>query len=86
MLVSSEILGLFFNTLTAEEKYSRRILHYFPQQLETQLSQKLKAFFGFVIAFMKCTSSLEHFEEKYKTFRLSIPAIIYSKWRGYLNV
>ena len=36
----------------------------FSQQLQTQLSQKRKAFSGFFIALLKCTSSLENFKKK----------------------
>ena len=51
----------------------------FPQQLQTQLSQKRKAFSGFFIEFLKCTSSLEHFEQKDEPFSLSILEINDSK-------
>ena len=64
VLVTSGILGLFVNTLTAEYKYSRRNMQNFPQPLQTQLCQKQKAFSQFLIAFLKCTSSLENFEKK----------------------
>ena len=49
-LVSSEIFRLFFNTLTPDDKYSRRYILIFWQQLQTSLSQKLMAFFRFFIA------------------------------------
>ena len=39
-LVRYEILGLFVNTLTAEYQYYRRNIQNFPQQNQTQLSQK----------------------------------------------
>ena len=61
VLVRSEILGLFVNTLTAEYQYSRRNMQNLVQKLQTQLSQKGKAFSGFFIAFLKCTSSLQNF-------------------------
>ena len=64
VLVKSEVLRLFVDTLTAEYKYSRRNMHNFPRQLQTQLSQKRKDFSRFFIAFVKCTSSLEDFEKK----------------------
>ena len=50
-----------------------------------QLSQKLKAISGFFISFLKCTSSLEHFQKKYEAFSLSIPEIIDSTGSDYLN-
>ena len=49
-LVSSEIFRLFFNTLPPDDKYSRRYILIFWQQLQTSLSQKLMAFFRFFIA------------------------------------
>ena len=36
----------------------------FPQQLQTSYSQKGRAFSGYFIAFLKCASNLEHFDEK----------------------
>ena len=44
-LVTSEIFRLFVNTLTPDDKYSRRYLQIFWQQLQTLLSQKGKIFF-----------------------------------------
>ena len=38
LLVRSEILGLFVNTLTADVKYSRLNRQNFPQQIDTQLT------------------------------------------------
>ena len=42
LLVISEILGLLVNTLTSNDKCSLRNKGNFPQQIQTQLSQKLK--------------------------------------------
>ena len=79
VLVISEILGLFVNTLTAEYKYCRRNMENFPQQRETQLFRKGKAFSRFLIAFLKCTSSLKDFEQKDERSSLSTPENIESK-------
>ena len=43
-LVRIESLGPFFNTLAADEKYSRRNMQNFQQQLQTALPQKQKIF------------------------------------------
>ena len=86
VLVGSKILGLSVNTLTAEYKYSRRNMQIFQKQFQTQLSQKRKAFSWFFIAFLKCTSRLEHFQKNGEPSNLSIPEIIDSKRSGYLNV
>ena len=50
-LVTSEIFRLFVNTLTPYDKYSRRSMQIFWQQLQTSLSQKGMVFFRFFIAF-----------------------------------
>ena len=63
-LVTSEIFRLFVNTLTPNDKYSRRYMEFFWQQLQTPLSQKRKAFFRFFIAFLKCAWNLQNSEKK----------------------
>ena len=75
-LVWSEILRLFVNTLTADNKYSLCNVHNFPQQVQTPLSQKQETFFQFFIAFLKCAWNLEHFETKDEYPSL----IIYKLW------
>ena len=50
-LVTSEIFRLFVNTLTPDDKCSRRYMQIFLQQLQTPLSQKGKDFFRFFNAF-----------------------------------
>ena len=58
----------------------------FKQQTQTEISQKRKSFSGFLIALLKCTSSLEHFETKDERPSLSILEIIDSKGSRYSNV
>ena len=58
----------------------------FPQQLQTPISQKQKAFYGFFIAFLECASNLEHLEKKDEHLGLIITEIIDSEIVGYLNV
>ena len=62
-LVRVENLGPFFNTLAADDKYSRRNMQNFQEQLQTALSQKQKIFSVIFIAFIKPTSNLEHSEK-----------------------
>ena len=50
-LVTSEIYRLFVNTLPPDDKYSRRDMQIFWQQLQTTLSQKGNTLCGFFIAF-----------------------------------
>ena len=46
-LVVFEIFRLFVNTLTPDDKYSRRYMQIFSQQLQKPLSQKGMLFFDF---------------------------------------
>ena len=85
-LVTSEILRQFVNTLTPDDKYSRRYMQIFLQQLETPLSQKGIAFFAFFIAFLKCAWNLQHSEKKEKYPSLIITEIIASERDIYLSV
>ena len=50
-LVTSEIFRLFVNTLTPDERYSRRSMQIFWQQLQRAWSQKGMAFLRFFNAF-----------------------------------
>ena len=63
-LVRIKSLGPSFNTLAADDKYSRRNMQNFQQQLQTALSQTEKIFSAILIAFIKLTLNLEHFDEK----------------------
>ena len=85
-LVWSEVLRLFVNTLTADNKYSRCNVHNFAQQVQTPLSQKQMTFFGFFIAFLKCAWNLEHFEKEDEYPSLIISEIMDRERVGYLNV
>ena len=77
--VTSEIFRLFVNTLTPDDKYSRRIMQMFWQQLQTLLSQKGKAFCGFLIAFPKCALNLEHSEKKKSILAYILPNLLHAK-------
>ena len=82
----SQILTLFVNTLNTDDKYSRRNMLNFTQQLEAPLSQKEKTFSGFFIAFLKCALNLEHLEKGGEYPSLVISRTIDSERDGYLNV
>ena len=84
--VRSEILTLFFNTLTTNDMYSRRNMLNFTKQLEALLSQKQKTFSGLFLAFLKYALNLEHLERKDEYPSLVISRIIDSEIGGYLNV
>ena len=81
-----EILRLFVNALTVDDKYSGSNMQNLPQQFQTQLSQKQKTFSGFFIVFLKCAWNLEHFQKKDEYSSLIISEIIDAERRGYLNV
>ena len=81
-----EILRLFVNGLTADDKYSGSNMQNLPQQFQTPLSQKQKTFSEFFIAFLKCAWNLEHFQIKYEYPSLIVSAIIDAETPGYLNV
>ena len=81
----SEILRLFYNTLTAYDKYSGRYMQNLPQQFQTLLSCKQKTFYGLFIGFLKCAWNLERFKKRYEYPSLIISEIIDAERRGYLN-
>ena len=84
--VRSEISTLFFNTLTTNDKYSRRNILNFTEQFEPPLSQRQKTFSQFFLAFLKCALNLEHLERKDENPSRVISRIIDSEIGGYLNV
>ena len=53
-----------FETLAADDKYSRRNMKNFQQQLQMALSQKQKIFSAIFIAFIKPTLNLQRFDKK----------------------
>ena len=81
-----EILRLFVNALTVDDKYSGSNMQKFPVQFQTPLSQKQKTFSGFFIAFLKYAWNLEHFQKKDEYPSLIISEIIDAERCGYLNV
>ena len=85
-LVTSQIFRLFVNTLTPDDKYSRRNMQIFWQQFKPPLTQKGKTFGGFFIAFLKCAWNLEHSEKKEEYPRLITTEIITSQRHVYLSV
>ena len=72
--------------MPTDDKYSRRNMLNFTQQLEEAFSQKQRTFSGIFIAFLKCALNLEHLERKDEYPSLVISIIIDSERDGYLNV
>ena len=62
-LVTSKILGLLINKLTADYEYSRSNKENLPPPIYMQLPKKPKTF-CVVIEFLESTLNLEHFEKK----------------------
>ena len=55
---------MFFNTLTADDKYSLLNRDNLTQQNRTQLSQQQEGFPEFFLAFPKSGLNFEHFQKK----------------------
>ena len=72
--------------MTTDDKYSRRNMLNFTQQLEAPLSQKQKTFSRLFLAFLKCALNLEHFQKKDEYPSLVISKVIDSERSDYLNV
>ena len=81
-----EILRLFVNVLTADDKYSGSNMQTLQQQFQTQLSQKKQTFSWFFIVFLKRAWNLEHFQKKHEYPRVIISEFIDAETPGYLNV
>ena len=86
VLVRSEVLGQFVNTITAVYNYIRQNLENLRQQVQTQKSLKPKTFSRFFIPLMNSTLNLEYFEKKDQSHSLSITEINNCKTSSYLSV
>ena len=72
--------------MTTDDKYSRRNMVNFTQQLETLFSKNQKTFSGFFIAFLKCALNLQYLEKKDEYPRLVTSKLIGWEKSGYINV
>ena len=77
-----EILRLFVNALTADDKYSASNMRNLPQQFQTPASLKQNTFSGLFNAFLKYAWNLEHFQKKDEYPSLIISEIIDAKRRA----
>ena len=64
LLLISEILGFFLNTLSVHDMYSLRNRKNLPQQIQMLLPKKRKNFYHFFTAFRKFSSNLEYLGKK----------------------
>ena len=81
-----EILQLFVNILTTDDKYSSRNIQNLTQQLQTTISQKQKTFYRLFITYVKSRTSSDDFVKKDESTRLSFYDIFDAEKSGYLNV
>ena len=81
-----EILRLFVNPLTADDKYSGSNMQNLQKQFQTPWYQKQKTFSSFFIAFLKFAWNLEHFQKKHEYPSLTISEDFNTKRRGYLTI
>ena len=81
-----EILELFVNTLTTDDKYSNRNIQNLTQQLQTTMSQKQKTFYRIFITDPKSRRSSDVFVQKDESSSFSIYEIIDGEKGCYLNV
>ena len=78
-----KILGLFANTLTADDKYSLLKRENLTEPIQMQLSNKQKNFFRFFFGtFFKSRSNFEHLEKKDNPLRPRVTEITDWKRRG----
>ena len=81
-----EILDLFVNTLTTDDKYSSRNIQNLTQELQKTMSQKQKTFHRIFITYVKSRRSTDDFVKKDESTSLSIYDIIDAEKSVYLNV
>ena len=67
--VLCEILLLFFNTLTADDKYPFLDSENLPLRIQKQLSGKRKNYSEFFVPYLECTSNFQHFKRKNDLYR-----------------
>ena len=86
LLVICKNLRVFFNILTADDKYSLPNRDNLRQPIQMQLSQKQKTFFQFGLAFSKGRLNFEHFQLKDDPHSWCISEITDSAIPGEINV
>ena len=81
-----EILELFVNTLTTDDKYSNRNIQNLTQQFQTNMSQKKKTFYRIFITYPKSRRSSDVLAQKDESSSFSIYEIVDGEKGCYLNV
>ena len=83
--MTSEILRLLVNTLTADYEYSHSNTDKLPLPIQMQLLEKLETFSRIIIVFLESSLNFEHFFKKGESHGPSVPEVIHSKRRVYLH-
>ena len=83
LLMIWKILGLFFNTLTADDKFSLLSRDNLTQPIQMQLSKKQRAFLLFFSEFLNSRSNSEHFDKKMPSYLMYF--IKYGLWKTWLD-
>ena len=86
VVVRSELIEQFVNTLNADYKYSRYNWDNLWQQVSRHIFRKLNSFSRIFITFLKSALNLEYFEKKDQSHSLNITKTINWETCGYLNV
>ena len=76
LLVTWNVLTLFVNTLTADDKYSVISRDNWMQTIQMHLSQKQKIFSEFFSSFFESALNFEHFQRK-----MTLIAYVFPKLR-----
>ena len=71
-----KILGVFLNTLTADEKYPLQVCQNLPLSIQTQLPEKRKTFCEYFVPFPESTSNFKHFEKKMIAIATAFPKLL----------
>ena len=82
LLVIFKILGMVFNTLTADDEYCLVNKEYLTQLIHMELSRKQKPVCIFFSSVLKWKFNFEHFQKKDDPHSLCISEITDSKKRG----
>ena len=82
LLVIFKILGLFVNTLTADDKDSLLNRDNLTQPIQMQLSQKQKTFSQFFSEVLICKLNFEHFQKNDDPYSRCISEIMDTEKRG----
>ena len=86
LFVRVEILGLFLNTITTDDRISRRNRDNFAQQIPMQLSQEPKFLSQISFVFLESKTNFVYFEKDEESHSLSLSEINDSERGGYSTV